>query len=400
VHSYPWLIRRGEAKTVFGRNPLKYTKDRRAMANNLIGWSMAMAAYQYRTSEDAPEDYKMLNVGDNVVMDITPQFFMRPFLWVGEAVDRAMNGTLDQWDNMGREFAETFIGTNYRVGVINDFVKNIRDGVFGEDVGLIQRGGKLTGEMIGNYVNTILVPLGQAVEFDRAVGIRGTQYKEMRRRPTIETEEDLYGKSKLFATEAWKGFKDKQKRLFISPEEEADLQPKEYLFGRKYRVNPSARLLLGANLSTSNLEDGEYLKGLGFDEYSLGSKSFVPEIRNEDNAIIRDVFLPIIVSNAKNIYTPELIDRYRNNPILKKQGVSQTAYVNGELKKLIKEDLKEEKKKIAKYQKDDVYTKFFRLPKELRTRTLREFYIQYKTSFKPNNKKHIMAFLAIAKEIR
>ena len=55
---------------------------------------------------------------------------------------------------------------------------------------------------------------------------------------------------------------------------------------------------------------------------------------------------------------------------------------------------------MAQYYKDDTYTKFFRLPKALRTRTLREFYITYKTDFKPNNKKHMMAFLEIAKAIR
>jgi hypothetical protein len=386
-------------KTVFGRNPLKYTKDRRAMANNLIGWSMAMAAYEYRKSEDAPEDYKMINVGEDVVMDVTPQFFLRPFLWVGEAIDRAMNGTLDQWDNMGKEFAETFIGTNYRVGVINDFVANVRDGVFGEDVGLIQRGGKLSGEIIGNYVTTILVPLGQAVEFDRAVGIRGTQYKEMRENPEILTGERFRDKMSLLATEAWKGFKSKQKRLFMSPETEADLAPKEYVFGRKYRVSPLSRLLLGANLSTSNLEDGEYLQSLGFAEYDLGSKSFVPDIRNEDNAIIRDIFLPVIVSNAKNIYTPYYKNRYNGSPKLKNT-VKQTAYVNGELRNYIKEELKRVRREIGKYQKDDRYTQFFRLPKELRARTLREFYVQYQTDFRPDNKKHMITFLELAKELR
>ena len=40
-------------------------------ADMLLSMSVVGAAYQYRTSEEAPADYKLLKTGDNTVMDTT-----------------------------------------------------------------------------------------------------------------------------------------------------------------------------------------------------------------------------------------------------------------------------------------------------------------------------------------
>ena len=63
-------------------------KDRQRISRNLTGIAVAGAAYSYRTSEDAPADYKEMKVDDETVVNITPQFPMRQFLYLGEAVIR------------------------------------------------------------------------------------------------------------------------------------------------------------------------------------------------------------------------------------------------------------------------------------------------------------------------
>ena len=60
-------------------------KDRQRISRNLIGAAVMLGAYQYRSSEDAPPDFKKLRLDDNTEMDTTPQFPMRQFLYLGEA---------------------------------------------------------------------------------------------------------------------------------------------------------------------------------------------------------------------------------------------------------------------------------------------------------------------------
>ena len=95
-----------------GAGPLT-AKDRQRITRNLIGWATILAAYQYRISEDDPADYKQMNTSEGVVMDTSPQFPMRQFLYLGEAGKRWRDGTFDNWFN-AREFSETFTGSNIR----------------------------------------------------------------------------------------------------------------------------------------------------------------------------------------------------------------------------------------------------------------------------------------------
>ena len=71
----------------------------------LLSMSVVGAAYQYRTSEEAPADYKLLKTGDNTVMDTTPQFPMRQFMYLGEATRRLKEGTFSDFFD-AKEFAK------------------------------------------------------------------------------------------------------------------------------------------------------------------------------------------------------------------------------------------------------------------------------------------------------
>ena len=64
-------------KKLFGQIP-KGTrlsdKDRQRISRNFVGIAAMGAAWMARSQEDAPSDYKELNMGDGTVMDTTPQF--------------------------------------------------------------------------------------------------------------------------------------------------------------------------------------------------------------------------------------------------------------------------------------------------------------------------------------
>ena len=49
-----------------GAGPLT-AKDRQRITRNLLGVAAIGAAYSYRTSEDAPADYKVMNADDGTI---------------------------------------------------------------------------------------------------------------------------------------------------------------------------------------------------------------------------------------------------------------------------------------------------------------------------------------------
>ena len=125
-----------EAEDKFDRqltlNPNSYknltARDREKITRNMLGVATAIGFMQYRMSDDAPSDYKklpseMLNIEGGEI-DTTPQFPVRQYLYVGEAVKRLRNGTFGSFLDM-KEFTDTFAGTNIRTGVGHSIIEDI-----------------------------------------------------------------------------------------------------------------------------------------------------------------------------------------------------------------------------------------------------------------------------------
>ena len=153
-------------KRIFGNTTGPLTKkDRQNISRNISGLVAFTAAYQYRTSGEAPADYKQINSEEGVVVDVTSQYPMRQFLWIAEAVRRldlrarpsdgimsktvkgAMSalppialgsalgdgdGTFSDWFDP-KEALETFVGTGGRTGGANVFVNEIATILSGQD---------------------------------------------------------------------------------------------------------------------------------------------------------------------------------------------------------------------------------------------------------------------------
>lgn len=320
------IVRKGEV-------PKMTMKDRQRISRNIQGIAVAGAAYQYRTSEEAPADYKQLKTADDTVMDVTPQYPMRQFMYIGEAMKRAINGTFDDWFK-AKEFTETFVGTNIREGVGQSLIQEIADLATGVDLTNEEQAGRLLGRSLGNYLSTWAVPFAQIIEAERATGIRGLQYKDNAEDPSLDF-------STTFMNELSRPF-----RRFESAEAEAERPQREFLFAEeKSRVAPIFRVIGGINLATMDDEYGEYISQFGYTDYELGSRSKVPSIRRFENTVVRDA-LPDIVESART-YEERLRDAYKDENKTVKEEFTEDKYVSSKIRGFIKGQIKSVRKQIS-----------------------------------------------------
>ena len=370
-------------------------KDRQRISRNLTGVAVAGAAYQYRTSEDAPADYKEMKVDDETVVNITPQFPMRQFLYLGEAVNQIRKGTFfDFFDS--REFIETFAGTNFRTGVGQSIFQDISDIITSADLTDKEAGAKALARPVGEYLSSWFVPFAQLIEAQRAVGERGLTYKELQDDPDLDFQN-------TFLKELGKPFKSRG--FTTTPEEEEAAPKKEYLFTEeRKRVSPFARVLLGLNMSTKDSEEGEYLKRLGFTEYDLASRSKVPTVKQFENKVLREA-LPEIVRAVK-LREKTVRDEYIKAPKSVKEEFSEQNYVNSDIKPLIKAYLRNIKEDLAniKTGESSTYTKslveFRKLPKDFRRRAMTKYMELYDKEPDASNAEDLFTLTKIGKTFR
>ena len=350
-------------------------KDRQRISRNLTGVAVMLGAYQYRSSEDAPPDFKKLRLDDNTEMDTTPQFPMRQFLYLGEAGRRYLEGTFEDFFDP-KEFLETFVGTNLRTGVGQSIFQDIADIIASTDVSAEQKGAEGLAGPVGEYLASWFVPFAQIIEAQRAVGVRGLEYKDLREDPTLQASDSaVKSLEKPF----------RQRGFTVSPEEEEAAPKREFMFSDdKKRVSPISRVLLGLNLSTRDSEEGEYLARLGYKDYKFGSKSAVPSVQRAENKLLK-MILPEVIKAAQN-YEDRLIKKYRNaGDAVKNKYPTEQSYINAFVKTFINEQMRKEKANISKKglgkMQSDEYARqllqFRRLGKDLRRTALADFLTRY-----------------------
>ena len=346
------------------RGPLT-AKDRQRISRNILGWSAIGAAYQYRTSEDANPDYKMLSTDDGSMLDTTPQYPLRQFLYLGEATKRSIDGTLGDWFDV-REFQDTFLGVNFRTGVGNVFLEEVADLATGLDLTAKETTAKVLGGALGQYLSTWMVPFGQVIESQRAAGLRGTAYKDVREDPDL-------GFWSTLGKEIKRPFD--QRGFTMSAEEEATLPEREFLYsedGTKDRKNVLSRVIFGLNFQERDAKYGEYLTSKGMREWELGSKSRVPSIQRAENKELRK-HIPTIVDIAQSMegYVREA---YQTKSREFKEKVTENQYVNSEIVPLIKSQVSNLKSQLRdagmEYMSGDPYliaqTKYRRMSPDFR----------------------------------
>tara|TARA_R100000935_G_C2818990_1_gene158753 strand:- start:36 stop:1571 length:1536 start_codon:yes stop_codon:yes gene_type:complete len=355
-------------KRIFGMKKGKLdAKDRQNISRNITGLAAITAAYQYRASDDAPANYKQMNTGAidaGTVMDVTPQFPLRQMLWIGEAIKRLdpdtaqflpqaqlatlgktneLEGTFGDWFD-GKEFAETFAGTALRTGTGNVFIDEIAQSLGGAgDIETDQRAGEALGAVVGNYLATWGIPLRQAVELQRAAGLRTDAYVDVSERDKrLEGFWEAAGSGIQKKFDMQQGLLGNRANLF-NPSEEYNLPERENIaYGdvggdgepNKERVDPVGSLLLGFNRFTEESDEAQYLENKGFPVWKLGSRNAEPDLRSEENRQIRQ-FIPALVKTLE-IQEELLIEQYKSKPESYKEEYTVQQHVNATIREGIK----------------------------------------------------------------
>jgi len=261
-------------------------KDADKVARNLVGLAALYAAYEYRTSDDAPEEYNKIANVDGTTTNIDPQFPLTPALYLAEAkkqLDKGGTDLLTQWlfMNRGRQFqngVKSLTGTNFRNNqTFGDILSDVSN-MFAEDNDALKtdESAKAFGKMFGNTLTRMLQPYTMVLDTERALGMRDMRYK------TFEGEPNLSGGGKFV-----KGFMIPfATRGFISTEAEKNAPVRNFpMLGEKRRLGPTWKLALGINIEQGDNEWQKYLKSLQYIDYDFASKSGIDIIDNTMNAL-------------------------------------------------------------------------------------------------------------------
>jgi len=323
-------------------------RDRELISRNVIGMGMAMAAYQWRTSSNASENYKLVDdKGNRTSLDVTPQFPLRQYLFIGESIKRLKEGTFDDWFN-AKDFTETFAGTNVRVGTGHAIIDEIADLAVGDDDLLGgERRAKAAGKLVGQYLSSWGVPFAQILDGQRAAGARNMEYRDMAQDPTLNSMD-------TFVANVKRPFM--QRGFGVSAEEESQMPLRESLFQQgptKERGPMLGRLLFGLNMTETDSFEGRYLSDKGFTDYGLGSKSNIPSVRNFENKMVRQS-LPTIIDFAMDL-EEDFENKYDMESDLVKETETLKGYIADRVSPYIIDAIKEIKTELkdAKYAKSN-----------------------------------------------
>jgi len=234
-------------------------------------------------------------------------------------------GTYENWCKP-KEFADTFIGVNIRTGVGNSLVQELANLASGTDLTAGEAIGRSTGRAVGNYLASWMVPFAQVIELERALGMRGLEFKDVAKDPTLSGFDAAA--SAIARPFRARGFG-------VSPAEEAAMPAREPVFQESpERVAPLAKVLLGLTLTKADSDEGEYLGKFGYTDFEIGSKSLVPTVRRFENEVVRNA-LPMIVSIVKRRET-KLIKDYENANEETRKQFTQEQYVAEKLRPIIR----------------------------------------------------------------
>ena len=311
--------------------------DRQRAIRNIQGIAVAGAAYMYRSSDDAPANLYEMYLGDDTVVDVSAQWPMRQFLWVGEQIAKLVNGTYGQqdWKQWYAEASKTFLGANFRTGQGAMLLDEVQEILIGGSTDLTrgENTARITGKAIGNWLGSWAVPLAQAIDAQRALGMRTVRFKDARPEPTFSASQTFLDAIKT----PWRRFGD--------PAAEEQLPDSPFIFSvDKERVSPISKIAFGLNMYTRDEPWAEYAKRLGLKEWVVDSSSKVPSVVRLENRLIEEQ-LPNIVDIAKR-NEEYFREDYRNSNKEARETETEESYVMRNSRVFIKEKIAEIKQQV------------------------------------------------------
>jgi len=317
-------------------------KDRLGVQRNLTGLAAIGAAYQYRTSENAPEDFKMFGVGENAV-DTSPIFPMRQILYIGESLKHLEQGTFASlwWDT--KEFAETFIGTTFRTGTGNMIIEEIASLADGMDISGKQAAAEALGKTVGNYFTSYLTGFAQLIDAQRTFGPVdvevGGQKLTFGRENTYK--QDLKPAPKDAVDAATRGLMDSYNRRFRDAEKEREMDEKVTVFAEDVeRPDAAWKVTLGINLSPRDSDTGEYFIAHGTPKWKVGSNSDIDAVAARENEEIAK-FVPMLHDAMLGLEDKIFRRKYKNLRPEVKAKYDEDTYVKLQIKPILERKLSE-----------------------------------------------------------
>jgi len=373
-------------------------RESRMISKNLTGVAGIYAAAQMLEETGMfGENYKLVPLGDGKVLDVTPLFPLRQFFLLARVgkewyrakedtntIDAAVEAFIETFPR--REWAETFLGSGFRVGVGGELLDEMSRLFSEDDLTSSELVGQRIGSGVGNYFSSFFVPLNQIIDGQRALGSRGTVYKESAVNPELVPD---------FWESVGRGIAKPFKRYDLRAMTEDAMPIKQDIFQEKReRIGSGFKVALGLNVYSQDSEEGRFMNALGFTKYDLSSKSRIPEVKNFENETIRKL-LPFIAGKAMDqviLLEQEYEDSREafskaDNRFTDYSVKSKDSYVKQEVRSFV-EDLV----KLAKDNEgtlgilDDrdkaielmTMVKYRKLPKIIRTKASNEFIKQYK----------------------
>lgn len=278
--------------------------DRQRAIRNIQGVSVALAAYMYRSADDSPANAYEMYIGDDAVVDVSAQWPMRQYLWVGDQIAKIMDGTYGQqdWKQWYAEASKTFLGANFRTGQGSMLLEEIQEIVMGSETDLSsgENFARVSGKAIGNWLGSWAVPAAQLIDAQRVIGQREVKFKDHSKEPTLDASDTFFNEIK----KPWLRFGD--------PAAEKQLPDSSYIFSNeKKRISPISKIAFGLNMYSRDEPWAEYVKKLGIKEWIIDSESKVPSVKRVENRLIEEHF-PSVVKVAK--FNEEYLrETYRNS---------------------------------------------------------------------------------------
>ena len=367
-------------------------KDRQNISRNLSGLVAITAAYQYRISDGAPSDYKLIEGGEDTNIDTTAQFPMRQFLWIAEAMKRLDpaavdyipqtrlmkevgaigegDSTFDQWFDP-REAADVFLGQSGRVGNASIFVREIADILGGrgmEDITGAEARDKAIGRALGNYLRTYLIPVTQVVEIQRMIGVRPSEYID------ASTDDRITIGSQIKRSLDQSGI-----TTLFDPSSEFEMPSREFvLTPENKRINLPLSFALGITSFKKGDEDAEFLIKYGFEEKDLNSRE-TGSVQREENRLMSQ-YIPMIAENGR-IAAREARKNYRTQSYRYKENNTIEEHVYAAVRAALDTQIKSTRRNLIGEGKYDTAPehvqyrkKFDRFSKAIRAQAQRMFY--------------------------
>ena len=278
---------------------VRSASDVRGVGENMVGWAAIYAMYKVVTAKEddegyigeQPEDIKMMNLGGENPVNIQGNFPLMQFKYTAQALKAVENGTFSLFDPTLEKATEAFLGDAFRSGNNSMFIKDLRDMLITtENIENKRRASEIFGKAIGQWGSRLFTPAFQISDAQRVVGLKPLVYKDAL--SPITKEQTLGGNIKRSFFQRWGSVEEKDYIDRVNIFKERGVENKRIGLGKK--------LIFGVGFDQGDGEEGNYLRGLGKDQYDFSSKLRDTAARNYQDEFIQRV-LPLYVSLAQRM---------------------------------------------------------------------------------------------------